>query len=78
GHFLFDFTESIEQMAYDVEGELSGWDVGSLMGGGVDAGIEDAHVLVTGGGISAQTVEAEMELWLKNYSVKHRTERIFG
>ena len=72
GHFLFDFTESIEQMAYDVEGELSGWDVGSLMGGGVDAGIGDAHVLITGGGVSAQTVEAEMELWLKNYSVMGR------
>lgn len=73
GHMFLDFTESVDAMQYDLEGDLQGWDVGSLAGGGVDAHIDQSHVLLTGSGISSESVDLDLDLRLQQYAVMGRT-----
>lgn len=73
GHMMFDFSESVEAMQYDVEGDLQNWDVGTLAGLGIDAQIDQSHVLLTGIGISSDQLDLEMDLQLSQYSVLGRS-----
>ena len=73
GHFMFDFTESVDQMIYDVEGDMSGWDIGIFAGNGLDASIGNSHLVLTGTGITSELVSAELAWMVKDYQVLGRS-----
>ncbi|MFN6047965.1 MAG: hypothetical protein ACK45C_08115, partial [Bacteroidota bacterium] len=73
GHMFLDFTEGVDVMQYDLEGDLQQWDLGMLTGSGVDAQIDESHVLLTGVGIDPQQIELDLDLQLKQYAIMGRS-----
>ena len=73
GHLMLDFAESVDAMRYDLEGDLQNWDVGALSGSGVDAHIDQSHVLLTGIGITPENLDLDLDLRLDQYAVLGRT-----
>lgn len=76
GHLAFDFPESIDAMSYDVEGKLGQWDLGMFAGNGLDAFVNDANILITGEGLTADLLNTEADIHLIDYTVlgRHLTD----
>lgn len=72
GHITLDFTESIQGMSYDVEGDLNGWELGPLLNNKLALGVGQSHLLLTGSGLNSDVLDAELELNLNDYSVMGR------
>lgn len=73
GHMFLDFTDGVDVMQYDMEGDLQQWDLGMFTGNSVDAQINESHVLLTGTGIDPKQIELDLDLQLKQYAVLGRT-----
>ena len=76
GHLALDFPESIDAMSYDVEGKLGQWDLGMFAGNGLDAFVNDANILITGEGLTADLLNTEADIHLIDYTVlgRHLTD----
>ena len=76
GHLALDFPESIDSMSYDVEGKLGQWDLGMFAGNGLDAFVNDANILITGEGLTADLLNTEADIHLIDYTVfgRHLTD----
>jgi len=76
GHLAFDFPESIDAMSYDVEGKLGQWDLGMFAGNGLDAFVNDANILITGEGLTADLLNTEADIHLIDYTMlgRHLTD----
>ena len=76
GHLSLDFPESIDAMSYDVEGKLGQWDLGMFAGNGLDAFVNDANILITGEGLTADLLNTEADIHLIDYTVlgRHLTD----
>jgi hypothetical protein len=72
GHLALDFPESIDAMSYDVEGKLGQWDLGMFASSGLDAFVNDANILITGEGLTADLLNAEADIHLIDYTVLGR------
>ena len=72
GHLALDFPESIDSMSYDVEGKLGQWDLGMFAGNGLDAFVNDANILITGEGLTADLLNTEADIHLIDYTVLGR------
>lgn len=73
GHLMLDFAESVDAMQYDLEGNLQQWDIGALVENGIDAHIDESHVLLTGIGITKDNLDLDLDLQLSQYAVMGRT-----
>jgi len=73
GHLFFDFAEGVDAMQYDLDGDLQDWDVGAFAGNGVDAYIDESHILLTGVGITPEQLDLDLDLQLQQYQVMGRT-----
>ncbi|MEY4466131.1 MAG: hypothetical protein RLZZ465_1761 [Bacteroidota bacterium] len=73
GHLFFDFAEGVDVMQYDLDGDLQDWDVGAFAGNGVDAYIDESHILLTGVGITPEQLDLDLDLQLQQYQVMGRT-----
>lgn len=69
GHLALNFPESIDAMSYDVEGILGQWDLGMFAGNGLDAFVNDANILITGEGLTADLLNTEADIHLIDYTV---------
>ena len=69
GHLALDFPDSIDAMSYDVEGKLGQWDLGIFAGNGLDAFVNDANILITGEGLTADLLNTEADIHLIDYTV---------
>lgn len=76
GHLALDFPESIDSMSYDVEGKLGQWDLGMFAGNELDAFVNDANILITGEGLTADLLNTEADIHLIDYTVfgRHLTD----
>ena len=72
GHLALDFPETIDAMSYDLEGRLGQWDLGTFTENGFDASIHDGEILLTGSGLSANQLDAELDFHLMDYQVLGR------
>jgi hypothetical protein len=72
GHLALDFPDSIDAMSYDVEGILGQWDLGMFAGNGLDAFVNDANILITGEGLTADLLNTEADIHLIDYTVLGR------
>ena len=72
GHLALDFPESIDSMSYDVEGKMGQWDLGMFAGNGLDAFVNDANILITGEGLTADLLNTEADIHLIDYTVLGR------
>lgn len=72
GHMGLDFPESIDSMSYDLEGKLGQWDLEMFTGNRLDAFVNDANILITGEGLTADLLNTEADILLIDYTVLGR------